>query len=53
MGTKTRLSSYCTKRGENAVYLVTSRITNARLAPLFIGSKSVVKESHHDYADSQ
>ena len=32
MGTKTRLSSYCTKRGENAVNLVTSRKTNARLA---------------------
>ena len=32
MGTETRLSSYCTKRGEKAVNLVTSRKTNARLA---------------------
>ena len=32
MGSKTRLSSYCTKRGDNAVNLVTSRKTNARLA---------------------
>ena len=29
---KTRLSSYCSKRGNNAVNLVTSRKTNARLA---------------------
>ena len=32
MGSKTRLSSYCTKRGNNTVNLVTSRKTNARLA---------------------
>ena len=32
MGSKTRLSSYCTKRGENTVNLVTSRKTIARLA---------------------
>ena len=32
MGSKTRLSSYCTKRGDNTVNLVTSRKTNARLA---------------------
>ena len=32
MGSKTRLSSYCTKRGDNTVKLVTSRKTNARLA---------------------
>ena len=32
MGSKTRLSSYCTKRGDNTVNLVTSRPTNARLA---------------------
>ena len=31
MGLKTRLSSNCTKRGDNAVNLVTSRKTNARL----------------------
>ena len=32
MGPKMRLSSYCTKRGDNTVNLVTSRKTNARLA---------------------
>ena len=32
MGSKTRLSSYCTKQGDNTVNLVTSRKTNARLA---------------------
>ena len=32
MGSKTRLSSYCTKRGDTTVNLVTTRKTNARLA---------------------
>ena len=32
MGSKTRLSSYCTKRGDNTMNLVTSRKTIARLA---------------------
>ena len=32
MGSKTRLISYCTKRGDNTVNLVTSRKTIARLA---------------------
>ena len=32
MGSKTRLSSYCTKQGNNTVNLVTSCKTNARLA---------------------
>ena len=32
MGSKTRLSSNCTNRGDNTVNLVTSRKTNARLA---------------------
>ena len=32
MGSKTRLSSYCTKRGNNGVNLVTSRKINTRLA---------------------
>ena len=32
MGSKTRLSSYCTKRGDDTVNLVTSRKTNVRLA---------------------
>ena len=32
MGLKTRLSSYCSKQGDNTMNLVTSRKTNARLA---------------------
>ena len=40
MGSKTRLSSYCTKRGDDTVNLVTSRKTNARLAHLLIVMKS-------------
>ena len=32
MGSKTRLSSYCTKRAHNTVNLVTSRKISARLA---------------------
>ena len=32
MGSKTRLSSYCTKRADNGVNLVTSRKINTRLA---------------------
>ena len=32
MGSKTRLSSYCTKRANNGVNLVTSRNINTRLA---------------------
>ena len=36
MGSKTRLGSYCTKRGDNTVNLVTSRKINTRLArPMF------------------
>ena len=34
MGLKTRLSSYCTKQGDNTVNLVTSHKTNVRLACL-------------------
>ena len=37
MGSKTRLISYCTKRGDNTVNLVTSHKTNARLARPIIG----------------
>ena len=32
MGSKTRLSSYCTKRANNGVNLATSRKINTRLA---------------------
>ena len=38
MGSKTRLSSYCTKRANNGVNLVTSRKINTRLArPIMSG----------------
>ena len=39
MGSKTRLGSYCTKRANNGVNLVTSRKINTRLArPMHIGN---------------
>ena len=38
MGSKTRLGSYCSKRANNGVNLVTSRKINTRLArPIAIG----------------
>ena len=41
MGSKTRLSSYCTKRGNNTAHLVTSRKINTRLArPITYGELS-------------
>ena len=43
MGSKTRLSSYCTKRGDNTVNLVTSRKTNSRLARPIEGLKCVLR----------
>ena len=39
MDSKTRLSAYCTKRGDDTVNLVTSRKTNARLARLIVHEK--------------
>ena len=43
MGSKTRLSSYCTNRGNNTVNLVTSRKTIARLArPIHINCEYAV-----------
>ena len=44
MGSKTRLSSYCTKRGDNTVNLVTSRKTNARLARPIV--RSILQRQH-------
>ena len=49
MGSKTRLSSYCTKRANNGVNLVTSRKINTRLAhpiegTIFIGLKVVAQD---------
>ena len=40
MGSKTRLSSYCTKRGNSTVNLVTSRKINTRLARPIPSNKS-------------
>ena len=40
MGSKTRLSSYCTKRANNGVNLVTSRNINTRLARPIATSQS-------------
>ena len=43
MGSKTRLSSYFTKRANNGVNLVTSRKINTRLArPILITKRSGV-----------
>ena len=44
MGSKTRLSSYCTKRANNCVNLVTSRKINTRLA------RPIDKVAFVDYA---
>ena len=43
MGSKTRLSSYCTKRANNGVNLVTSRKINTRLARSIMISVNVLK----------
>ena len=44
MRSKTRLSSYCTKRGDNTMNLVTSRKTNARLArPIIHSSEGTIQ----------
>ena len=58
MGSKTRLSSYCTKRANNTVNLVTSRKINARLARPIEGkikeksSDEKVKEIHEKPSQS-
>ena len=44
MGSKTRLSSYCTKRGNNTVNLVTSRKINTRLARPIANSRYIEGE---------
>ena len=45
MGSKTRLSSYCTKRANNGVNLVTSRKINTRLArPIDDGEATVTEQ---------
>ena len=44
MGSKTRLSSYCSKRGDNTVNLVTSRKVNTRLARPITEQQSIGDE---------
>ena len=44
MGSKTRLSFYCTKRGDDAVNLVMSRKTNTRLVRPIINIFTSVQE---------
>ena len=44
MGSKTRLGSYCTKRANNGVNLVTSRKINTRLARLIAGEVSLLDD---------
>ena len=53
MGSKTRLSSYCTKRGDNTVNLVTSRKTNARLARPIAGRHNVLNSLSQENTQSQ
>ena len=49
MGSKTRLSSYCTKRANNGVNLVMSRKINTRLArPIMLGVNGVLDVSLDD-----
>ena len=43
MGSETRLGSYCTKRANNGVNLVTSRNINTRLARPIIASFGTVR----------
>ena len=48
MGSKTRLSSYCTKRANNGVNLVTSWNINTRLArPINIKSSNGMSQRQH------
>ena len=42
MGSKTRLGSYCTKRANNGVNLVTSRNINTRLARPMVAKATIV-----------
>ena len=48
MGSKTRLSTYCTKRGDNTANLVTSRMINTRLArPIIVLNKKNLGKFEH------
>ena len=44
MGSKTRLSSYCTKRGDNTMNLVTSSKTIARLSRPIIMTTLIMEQ---------
>ena len=44
MGSKTRLSSHCTKRANNGVNLVTSRKINTRLARPIAGHGGFIND---------
>ena len=46
MGSKTRLGSYCTKRANNGVNLVTSHKTNARLARPIVLLSVLISKIH-------
>ena len=47
MGSKTRLGSYCTKRANNGVNLITSRNINTRLArPMLICCPYINNDEH-------
>ena len=51
MGSKTRLSSYCTKRANNGVNLVTSRKINTRLARPIVIKDHVTELPKQDLLD--
>ena len=48
MGSKMRLSSYCTKQGDNNVNLVTSRKTIARLARPIANHSLAINRRHNE-----
>ena len=52
MGSKTRLSSYCSKRGDNIVNLVTSRKVNTRLARPILFITLCCRNGTHDTSDA-
>ena len=53
MGSKTRLSSYCTKRANNGVNLVTSRKINTRLARPIVVTDKHTKLVENDFRNHQ
>ena len=49
MGSKTRLGSYCTKRANNGVNLVTSRNINTRLARPIVFTQAAKMAAGNSY----